>query len=109
MPRLPLTMVIRRSLVPPVCATVFVMPEGGTDPSKAFMTCTTCHNQHVMYVYKAPAGKDTGSAIAGGTYPTYFFINAPYNPAAGNGNPNLAASATICCQCHTGEQNEALA
>ena len=44
----------------------FVMPEGGNDPSKAFMTCTTCHNQHVMYVYKAPAGKQVGSAIAGG-------------------------------------------
>ena len=88
----------------------FVMPEGGTDPSKAFMTCTTCHNQHVMYVYKAPAqDKQAGSAIAGGTFPTYFFINAPYNPGAGNGNPTMAASTTqFCRQCHTGEQNEAL-
>ena len=87
----------------------FAMPEGGTDPSKAFMTCTTCHNQHVMYVYKAPSGKQAGAKIAGGTYPTYFFVNAPYNPGAGNANPTMAASTTqFCRQCHTGEQNEAL-
>jgi len=86
----------------------FAMPNGGTDPSAAFMTCTTCHNQHVMYVYTAPRGKQTGSKIAGGTYPTYFFVNGPYNPGAGNNNPTLAASTTqFCRQCHTGEQNEA--
>lgn len=85
----------------------FAMPNGVADPTKAFMTCTTCHNQHVMYVYKAPAGKQVGSAIAGGTYPTYFFVNAPYNPGAGNNSPSLAASTTqFCRQCHTGEQNE---
>ena len=95
----------------------FAMPEGTNDPSKAFMTCTTCHNQHVMYVYKTPSapfspGPDhsqKGTAIVGGTYPTYFFINAPYNPGAGNNSPTLAASTTqFCRQCHTGEQNEAL-
>jgi hypothetical protein len=87
----------------------FHMPAGSTDTSTAFMTCTTCHNQHVMYIYKAPRGKQAGSAIAGGTYPTYFFVNGPYNPGAGNNNPALAASATqFCRQCHTGEQNEAL-
>jgi hypothetical protein len=87
----------------------FAMPDGSADPTKAFMTCTTCHNQHVMYIYKAPGGKQTGAKIAGGTYPTYFFVNAPYNPGAGNNNPALAASTTqFCRQCHTGEQNEAL-
>ena len=91
----------------------FAMPEGTADPSKAFMTCTTCHNQHVMYIYKTPAAYtghgQAGSAIAGGTYPTYFFVNAPYNPGAGNASPTLAASTTqFCRQCHTGEQNEAL-
>ncbi|HTR27531.1 MAG TPA: hypothetical protein VMI10_26410 [Terriglobales bacterium] len=86
----------------------FALPDGSSDATKAFMTCTTCHNQHVMYIYKAPSGKQAGSAIAGGTYPTYFFVNAPYNPGAGNNNPNLAASTTqFCRQCHTGEQNEA--
>ncbi len=87
----------------------FAMPNGQTDPSTAFMTCTTCHNQHVMYVYSAPRGKQAGSAIAGGKYPTYFFINGPYNPGAGNNDPTKAASTTqFCRQCHTGEQNEAL-
>jgi hypothetical protein len=87
----------------------FHLPNGSSDASKAFMTCTTCHNQHVMYIYKAPSGKQNGTAVAGGTFPTYFFVNAPYNPGAGNSNPALAASTTqFCRQCHTGEQNEAL-
>jgi len=86
----------------------FSMPNGGTDPATAFMTCTTCHNQHVMYVYTNPRGKQAGTAMAAGQYPTYFFINAPYNPGAGNTTPTLAASTTqFCRQCHTGEQNEA--
>jgi hypothetical protein len=85
----------------------FSMPNGSTDPSTAFMTCTTCHNQHVMYVYTAPRGKQVGSPIATGNYPTYFFINAPYNPGAGNSSPTLAASTTqFCRQCHIGEANE---
>ena len=83
------------------------LPNGDSNAADAFITCTTCHNQHVMYVYKAPNGKQGGSAIAGGVYPTYFFINGPYNPGAGNTNPNLAASATqFCRQCHIGEANE---
>jgi cytochrome c553 len=84
------------------------IPEGDTNPADAFLTCTTCHNQHVMYVYQAPRGKQAGAAIvAGGTYPTYFFINAPFNPGAGNNSPTMAASATqFCRQCHFGEANE---
>ena len=86
----------------------FAMPEGSSDPAAAFMTCTSCHNQHVMYVYQAPRGKQVGSKIAGGTYPTYFFVNGPYNPGSGNTNPNTAASTTqFCRQCHFGEANEA--
>ena len=84
------------------------IPKGDTNPGDAFLTCTTCHNQHVMYIYQAPRGKQTGSAVAGGTFPTYFFINAPYNPGAGSANPGLAASTTqFCRQCHFGEANEA--
>jgi hypothetical protein len=96
----------------------FAMPNGGTDATQAFMTCTTCHNQHVMYVYKTPAKPFTagspdhsqqGSKIAGGSYPTYFFVNAPYNPGSGNVDPTKAASTTqFCRQCHIGEANEAL-
>jgi hypothetical protein len=69
-----------------------------------------------MYVYKpAPFpgyGTDhsqKGTAIAGGTFPTYFFINSPYNPGAGNNAPTKAASTTqFCRQCHIGESNEAM-
>ncbi len=91
----------------------FHLSSVSADPASAFMTCTTCHNQHVMYVYKTPAAYtghgQTGTAIAGGTFPTYFFVNAPYNPGAGNGNAKLAASTTqFCRQCHIGEANEAL-
>ena len=83
------------------------LPEGDTNAAHAFLLCTTCHNQHVMYIYQAPKGKQNGTAVSGGTYPTYFFINAPYNPGAGNNNPTLAASATqFCRQCHIGEANE---
>jgi hypothetical protein len=60
-----------------------------------------------MYIYQAPRGKQTGAAVAGGTFPSYFFINAPFNPGAGNNSPNLASSATqFCRQCHFGEANE---
>ena len=84
------------------------IPHGDTNAGDAYLTCTTCHNQHAMYVYTAPRGKQAASAIvASGNYPTYFFINAPYNPGAGNNNPQLAASTTqFCRQCHFGESNE---
>jgi len=83
------------------------LPNGDSNPADAFLTCTTCHNQHVMYIYQAPRGKQGGAAISGGTYPTYFFVNGPYNPGAGNTNPTMAASATqFCRQCHIGEANE---
>jgi hypothetical protein len=80
----------------------------------AFITCTTCHNQHQMYVYQGPGtypgsttAKMTGSNIGVGTYPTYFFVNSPYNPGAGNTNPKTAASTTqFCRQCHFDTANE---
>ena len=72
-----------------------------------YVVCTTCHNQHQMNVYSASA---TGlSAIQGkaGTYATYFFVNAPYNPGA-YWTPTAAPSTTqFCRQCHFGVANEA--
>jgi len=84
------------------------IPNGDTNAGDAFLTCTTCHNQHAMYVYAAPAGKQAASAIVPlGTYPTYFFINSPYNPGAGNNNATLAVSTTqFCRQCHFDTSNE---
>jgi hypothetical protein len=82
------------------------VPAGAVDGSTAFLTCTTCHNQHAMYVYTSP-GKQGALLAAGNTYPTYFFINSPYNPGAGNTSPNVAVSTTqFCRQCHYTESNE---
>jgi len=92
-------------------------PTGNTDPSKLFITCTTCHNQHVMYVYQEPqvygatgtlGPKIPGQQISGGTYPTYFFINGPYNPGAWGGAAMTTAPSTtqFCRQCHFDTSNE---
>jgi len=80
-----------------------------------YVVCTTCHNQHQMNVYVAPAptagaaGNGNLSSIAGaaGTFVTYFFVNSPYNPGA-KWTPTAAPSTTqFCRQCHFGEANEA--
>jgi len=68
--------------------------------NNAFVTCTTCHNQHSMNVY---SGTMSGGK---GFYPTYFFIAAPYNPGA-SWSPTAAPSTTqFCRQCHFSHANE---
>ncbi len=73
-----------------------------------YVVCTTCHNQHQMNVFSASGsalGKIQGNAK--GTYATYFFVNAPYNPGAA-WTPTAAPSTTqFCRQCHFGVANEA--
>jgi len=81
------------------------------DPTKIYITCTTCHNQHNMYVYAEP-GTETTAKIYNGIYPTYFFINSPYNInqplLQGAAGAYVAPSTTqFCRQCHSGESNEA--
>jgi hypothetical protein len=72
-----------------------------------YVVCTTCHNQHQMNVYDAPATGLGAINGAAGTYATYFFVNAPYNPGA-KWTPTAAPSTTqFCRQCHFGEANEA--
>jgi hypothetical protein len=83
-------------------------PYGVNGSGKAYVLCTTCHNQHVMTVYAATAA----SPIVGnssGYYATYFFVNGPYNPnLQGKLTAGQAASTTqFCRQCHFGESNEA--
>jgi hypothetical protein len=82
-------------------------PDGNSAAAGLYVTCTTCHNQHVMQVYTSPA--TNGSLTKGNTYPTYFFINSPYNPGASvSAASGKASSATqFCRQCHFGESNEA--
>jgi hypothetical protein len=72
-----------------------------------YVVCTTCHNQHQMNVYSASATGLGAIKGAAGTYATYFFVNAPYNPGA-QWTPTAAPSTTqFCRQCHFGEANEA--
>ena len=92
------------------------IPAGDTNPQDAFITCTTCHNQHAMYVYKPSPSYGVGyqgataaiqPSFTSAGYPTYFFINSPFNPGAGNTNPQLAVSTTqFCRQCHFDTSNE---
>jgi len=68
----------------------------------AVVTCTSCHNQHLMNVVKVTNGATSG--LPSGNYATMFFIRAPYNPASGTAKSNQTAQ--FCRQCHGGESNE---
>jgi hypothetical protein len=75
---------------------------------KPYITCRTCHNQHVMTVFAA----SKNNPIAGNTsgyYATYFFVAAPYNPMITPDPTGKTAPSTtqFCRQCHFGEANEA--
>ena len=78
----------------------FVSP--GTYNNKPVVTCTTCHNQHLMNVVKVTNGPKSG--LPSGTYATMFFIRAPYNPGSATAGSNQTAQ--FCRQCHGGEANE---
>jgi hypothetical protein len=68
----------------------------------AVVTCTSCHNQHLMNVVSVTNGAKSG--LPTGFYATMFFIRAPYNPASGTTGSNQTAQ--FCRQCHGGEANE---
>ena len=80
-----------------------------TNPADAYLLCTTCHTPHSMYVASANADAPIHT-LTKGTFPSYFFIAAPYNPGS-NPAPSQASSATqFCRQCHysgAGGANEA--
>jgi|SRR5208282_2108017 len=67
----------------------------------AVVTCTSCHNQHIMNVVAVTSKK---SGVTPGTYKTMFFMIGPYDPANTANNSNSAAQ--FCRQCHGGEANE---
>jgi hypothetical protein len=70
-----------------------------------YVVCTTCHNQHIMNVYKISSSTPIATQTSG-TVATYFFINAPYNPGAAY-SPAAAPSTTqFCRQCHFSHANE---
>jgi hypothetical protein len=76
-----------------------------------YVVCTTCHNQHMMNVYMSGAA---GSAItngiagtpSGSTFPTFFYINAPYNPGATWTSTAAPSTTQFCRQCHFDLANE---
>jgi hypothetical protein len=74
---------------------------------KAYVTCTTCHNQHSMTVFIATVNNPIQGHTSG-YYETFFFINAPYNPNIQGYASNLAPSTSqFCRQCHFNWSNEA--
>jgi hypothetical protein len=80
-----------------------------------YVTCTTCHNQHIMNVYRQASVNRSGvlnplKVIAGNadgaTFATYFFVNSPYNMGSA-WTPTAAPSTTqFCRQCHFSHANE---
>jgi cytochrome c553 len=68
----------------------------------AVVTCTSCHNQHIMNVVSVTNGPKSG--LPTGYYATMFFVDGPYNPASGTAKSNQTAQ--FCRQCHGGEANE---
>jgi hypothetical protein len=88
--------------------TPVVLPD--TNPANAYVVCTTCHTPHSMYVYSDNADARIAGGTSTRTFPSYFFIAAPYNPGS-KPTMNQASSATqFCRQCHfqgAGGANEA--
>ncbi len=84
-------------------------PFGVNGAGRAYVLCTTCHNQHVMTIYTSsklsPILGDGGNRF----YATDFFVNGPYNPnVQGKLAAGQAASTTqFCRQCHFNDSNEA--
>jgi hypothetical protein len=71
--------------------------------NKAVVTCTSCHNQHLMNIVSVTNGPKSG--LPTGYYQTMFFIRAPYN-GANSSNVASNQNAQFCRQCHGGEANE---
>ena len=68
--------------------------------NETYVVCTTCHTPHSMYTTSASASNPIATNTSG-TFPTYFFVAAPYNPGADTANGTKASSATqFCRQCH---------
>jgi hypothetical protein len=88
-------------------------PQFGVNAGTPYVLCTTCHNQHVMTVYTSRPVAGGGSypttiGAGPGWYPTFFFVNGPYNPNINNvANANAPSTTQFCRQCHFGESNEA--
>ena len=78
----------------------FVKP--GNYNNTPVVVCTTCHEPHVMNVVTVTSGSTSG--LPPGSYPTMFFLRAPYNP--NDTNPMSNQTAQFCRQCHADKSNE---
>jgi hypothetical protein len=78
----------------------FAVETGMASVNAAYVVCTTCHTPHTMYTASASSTNKI-AGLSSGTFPSYFFIAAPYNPGANTANGTKASSATqFCRQCH---------
>jgi len=89
--------------MPSILALVTDTTGSGATP---YVVCTTCHNQHQMNVYLSSSTAPIAGNAAG-SYATYFFVNAPYNPGAPWGPADAPSTTQFCRQCHFGVANEA--
>jgi cytochrome c553 len=78
----------------------FVAP--GVYNNASVVVCTTCHEPHSMRAVTITSNSNSG--LPPGTYPTMFFLRAPYNP--NNTNPNSNSTSQFCRQCHADKSNE---
>ena len=86
-----------------------VLPPGfvdGSTPTQAYVVCTTCHNPHNLYIASANA-TNTIAGLTSGTFPSYWFIAAPYNPGSIPAVNQASSAAQFCRQCHFDMSNEA--
>jgi hypothetical protein len=80
---------------------------GVNHAGQAFVTCTTCHDQHVMSVYTSDANNPIGGQVNPKTYAKMFFMSGPYNPNAVITDLQTApTSVQFCRQCHFNLSNE---
>ena len=80
-----------------------------TNPADAYLLCTTCHTPHSMYIASANADAPI-NGLSSGTYPSYFFVAAPYNPGSAPDAQHASSATQFCRQCHysgAGGSNEA--
>jgi len=90
---------------PPVLPTGFV----GGAPTQAYLLCITCHTPHTMYTFNATPNNPIAGQTSG-TFATFFFINAPYNPSNVPTKNQASSVSQFCRQCHfagAGGSNEA--
>jgi hypothetical protein len=87
--------------------------DGSGIPGNAYVTCTTCHNQHVQNVFQAGAahggvtGCPTGSPCTSVTAAVkIFYVNSAYNPAAPYDPTHEPSTMRFCQTCHISMSSE---